>query len=121
VPDLQDRAVYGVGSVVGLGANSTDGKTAGNRGGPFHHHAFSKTTSSDGGHSHNFSAMQQQFDGQVGGSTQYGVVGTPETRQTDTAKNHSHSVSGDTTGGYGQDAPSFAGMMYVITTGRASA
>lgn len=38
VPDLRDRALYGAGTAVGLGA--TDGVAYGSRGGPAHHHKY---------------------------------------------------------------------------------
>jgi hypothetical protein len=44
-------------------------------------------------------------------------VGTNKNLQTSQAPNHSHPFSGQTSGGYDLDRPSFAGVQYVITTG----
>jgi microcystin-dependent protein len=147
VPDLRDRALYGVGSVVSLGA--TDGKSLGNRGGPNHHHDFSGNTSQAGGHSHSWSGSVSNVDNhahsevaawiegyEIGGtqgspfntvdprnvSTGYaGAHGHSVSGSVSSAPNHNHSVGGSTSGGYDQDKPSFAGIQYVITTGRSSA
>src|SRR4029453_992434 len=50
VPDLRDRALYGVGSVIGVG--QTDGRSTGNRGGPSHSHTLGGNTDQAGAHSH---------------------------------------------------------------------
>jgi microcystin-dependent protein len=146
VPDLRDRALFGVGNVVGLAA--TDGKAAGSRGGPAHKHYFNQTSGGGGGHSHSVSgstggggshhhpARGANFASQ--GGTPTGATGTArytvQDPQFDTgdAGDHSHSISGsasgvgdhthnvngDTSGGYDYDRPSFAGIYYVIATGK---
>jgi microcystin-dependent protein len=151
VPDLRDRALYGAGNVIGLAA--TDGRAAGSRGGPYHHHYFGQTSDGDGAHSHSFS-----FSGSSGGGgghqhltrddgsptgaqggTATGASGTARyTVQdpryyTNSAGDHSHSISGsggtsdhgghshwvdgDTSGGY-DDKPAYAGVNYIVTTGK---
>lgn len=139
VPDLRDRALYGIGSAVSLA--KTDGKGLGNRGGPFHHHDFSGSASG-GTHGHSgstdaspnhqhtnggnywsdFSAgtsgvmvpiLQPSSTGS-GGSHTHGV-------SIPTGGSHSHSFSGSTSGGYNTDTPGYAGVQYVITTGKSSA
>jgi hypothetical protein len=143
VPDLRDRALYGIGSVVSLG--QTDGKSTGNRGGPFHHHDVSGNTSTGGAHNHGASTdtqgnHQHNYDAlknsvQIQQGTQGGFIGVGDnivgTYGTNSGGAHSHSVSvgqasghqhsfsGQTGGGY-DDKPSYAGVQYVITTGKSS-
>jgi len=155
VPDLRDRALYGAGNVIGLAAH--DGRAAGARGGPFHHHYFGQTSDGGGGHSHGFSAG---FSGQTGGGGGHTHLtrddGTPTGSQggsptgasgtarytvqdpryytnnagdhshsfsgsvgggTDGVGDHSHWVDGDTGGGY-DDKPAYAGINYIIATGK---
>jgi microcystin-dependent protein len=144
VPDLRDRALYGVGSVVSLA--QVDGKSTGNRGGPYHHHDVSGNTSQAGAHNHSVSLgdgpnHQHSYSAimtgiQIQQGTQGGFVGVGDNTNSGgvtssggahnhsvsvgQAPNHQHSFSGSTTGGY-DDKPSFAGVNYVITTGKASA
>ena len=148
VPDLRDRALYGVGSVIGLAA--TDGRAAGSRGGPFHHHNFNQTSGGGGSHSHSISGSTDTHGGHShgcdsgliartnlntvvvnsssgtsrylvdgstgissGGSHSHGLSGG-----TSSDGSHTHNVNGDTSGGYAQAAPGFAGINYVIATGK---
>lgn len=142
VPDLRDRALYGVGSVLSIG--QTDGKGLGNRGGPYHHHGFAGNTDSRGDHSHGVSGSigasgnHQHtggfaYQGSLVSGTQGvtfgwggpadvgsgGAHGHSFSGNTDTRGNHNHSVSGNTDGGY-DDKPAFACVQYVITTGRSA-
>lgn len=135
VPDCRDRALYGAGSKVGLATN--DGRAIGNRGGPWHHHYFtdskgfsgSGSTDGAGSHAHTYRrhteagiSIQQ---GTQGSFATVGGTGGFDASTTDNG-NHGHNVSvsgsvtinADTTGGYDQDKPSYAGVQYVITTGR---
>jgi microcystin-dependent protein len=144
VPDLRDRALYGIGSVVSLAA--TDGKSTGNRGGPNHHHDYSGNTGGGGGHSHSLSLngvgdhthsvyapagsliIQQGTQGSFTSVANYeinqpqsGAAGAhSHSGSTSAVANHSHPFNGSTSGGYGIDQPSFAGIQYVITTGKSS-
>jgi microcystin-dependent protein len=152
IPDLRDRALYGIGTVVGLGA--TDGRLAGSRGGPNHYHDFGQTsngggnhnhgvggsTDSQGDHQHSAPSGGQGFASAVGGTAALGSGGTSRyivndyffgtgttgahshgiSGGTDDSGDHDHYVSGPTSGGYDQDKPSFAGVNYVITTGKAA-
>jgi microcystin-dependent protein len=145
VPDLRDRALYGVGSSVSLAA--TDGKGAGSRGGPNHYHTISQTTGGGGTHSHSVSgssdnpgththaARAANFASQ--GGTQTGASGTARyTTQdpqfdtggsgahthnfsggTNSAGDHTHTLNGNTSGGY-DTKPSYAGVSYCIATGK---
>lgn len=143
VPDLRDRALYGVGSVLSLA--QTDGKGLGNRGGPLHHHGLSGNTGSGGAHNHGgavgavgdhshgynrrgaFTIQQGTAGGFVGVSDSTDVqVGTTNAgghgHAIGTQADHQHSLSGvQTTGGYDTDRPSFAAVQFAITTGRAAA
>jgi microcystin-dependent protein len=165
LPDLRDRAPYGKGTTLGIGA--TDGRALGSRG-PTHHHALNLNTNNAGSHSHGGSvsgdgshghsgstsqngdhahgpgAGQQMFacgqettaalgsggsvryivggfagvtsvDGQHGHTIDLGGGGHGHTISSD--GNHLHNVTGNTTGGGGQDTPGYAGVYYVITTG----
>jgi len=144
VPDHRDRALYGAGSVISLA--QTDGKSTGNRGGPYHHHGYSgntgsggahnhsASTDSQGQHAHNYDALKGTIVIQQGTQGVYQGVGDNlvGTYGTGSAGSHSHGVSvqnaaahnhsygGSTDGGY-DDKPSFAGVNYVVTTGKASA
>ena len=143
LPDLRDRALYGIGSVVSLAA--TDGKSTGNRGGPYHHHGFSGSTGSGGAHGHSantdsagshqhvYDAIKQTQQIQTGQQGWWGVadvvVGSYGTNSAGAhshgvsvgqASAHTHSFGGNTDGGY-DDKPSFAGVQYAITTGRSAA
>lgn len=143
VPDLRDRALYGIGSTVSLGA--TDGKGSGNRGGPWHHHDVSGNTQARGAHGHSLSlngvgdhthsvyAPAGSLLIQQGTQGGYASVANYEINQPQSggggAHNHSGSVgnvgdhthpfSASTGGGY-DDKPSFAGIRYAITTGKSS-
>jgi len=144
VPDLRDRALYGQGAKVGLGQH--DGEAFGSRGGPFHKHSFNQTSGGAGGHSHSISvgsvgdhthsAPNQGF-AETNGATAQGASGTGWTRynvlaydwntaaagghghsaSASSVGDHTHSVGGDTSGGYGYDHPSWAGVFLGITTG----
>lgn len=150
VPDLRDRALYGAGSVIGLAA--TDGRAAGSRGGPYHHHNFNQTSGGGGNHSHSISGStdsqgnhQHQGNSGEGASFGYAQGGTAALGSGGTSRfilsnwgamnstgahshnvsggtssggDHSHNVNGDTSGGYAQDAPAYAGINYVIATGK---
>jgi len=144
VPDLRDRALYGIGSVVSLGG--TDGKSTGNRGGPNHHHDYSGNTGNRGAHGHSLSIngvgdhthsvyapagsliIQQGTQGSFTSVANYEINqpqsgGAGAHSHSGAASNvgdHSHPFSGSTTGGYGIDQPSFAGIRYVVTTGKSS-
>lgn len=115
VPDLQDRALFGKGSVISVGM--TDGLSLGGRGGPHHYHMVVGNTEAAGAHHHQFSAMQEQYMG-LGGTVGGSVEGAQQTENTNDAPDHTHPFSAPTTGGYGLDGPSFAGVQYAITTGR---
>ena len=142
LPDLRDRALYGIGAVVSLAG--TDGKGSGNRGGPYHHHNVSgntgsagahnhsASTDSQGNHQHNYDAIKQTQQIQTGQQGYWGVadtiVGTYGTQQAGAHSHgvsvgsvaaHNHSFSGSTDGGY-DDKPSFAGVQYAITTGKSA-
>jgi len=141
VPDLRDRALYGAGSVVSVG--QTDGKSTGNRGGPFHSHTFAGNTNSGGGHSHSLSIngvgdhthsiyapagsvlIQRGQTGLYDSAANYnlnqpqsgGAGSHSHSGSTSSVGDHNHGYSGRTAGGY-DDKPSFAGIQYAITTGR---
>ena len=146
LPDLRDRALYGVGSVISLAA--TDGKSLGNRGGPSHHHDVSGNTGAGGAHGHSWSGSVSSVDNhahseyaawivgvEVGG-TQGSLFNLIDSRSVNTgyagahghsvsgsvsgAPAHNHSFGGSSSGGYDLDRPSFAGIQFVITTGRSS-
>jgi microcystin-dependent protein len=116
VPDLRDRTIYGAGSVVALGA--TDGKALGSRGGPHHHHGINMATDSGGVHKHNAGSGafvvtgSGLMDPTGGGGYTLAAIG-----QTANSPAHSHVINGDTSGGYDNN-PSYAGVGYVITTGK---
>jgi len=120
VPDLRDRALYMAGSSVALGA--TDGLATGSRGGPFHHHAVNIATDTEANHRHNANANNYcQTNGtqiivQSGADFQFYQVGSFSSN-TAPGGNHSHQVNGNTGGGFGL-APSYAGVIYVITTAK---
>jgi microcystin-dependent protein len=138
VPDLRDRALYGIGSVVSLA--QTDGKSTGNRGGPNHHHDVTGNTGGAGAHGHSVGSVgdhahgpgflanltdiffQPGAAGFTAGSGTYGQTSPAgaHTHSLASAPNHSHTLSGQTTGGYDSDKPSFAGVQYAITTGRSA-
>jgi len=118
VPDLRDRALYGVGSTVSLGG--TDGKGLGNRGGPNHHHDISGNTGNRGGHSHSYGAMTPDYDQYYGAYAPTFQVSSMKSLNTNSVPDHSHPFSGQTSGGYGIDQPSWAGIQYAITTGRSA-
>jgi hypothetical protein len=138
VPDLRDRALYGAGSVVGLAAH--DGRAAGSRGGPIHRHYFGQTSGEAGYHSHGGGVggvgdhshgtpgeTGQGFNIRVGTGSQvpylegrgggtHGAGGHGHSIGGDGS--HTHFTSGDTSGGYDYDKPSYAGVNYVIATGK---
>jgi microcystin-dependent protein len=120
IPDFRDRTLFMAGSIVGLAAS--DGLALGSRGGPHHHHAVALGTDSQGNHKHNAkSGVFAQSDGTqfvlMAGADYptYRVASVGST--TDSVGSHSHSVQGDTGGGYGTD-PSWAGVNFCITTGK---
>ena len=106
-------------------------------GGGGHSHSFSGGGSTSGGGTHHHPARGPNFASRAGSATAAGgsLRFTAESQEFDTADagDHSHSVSvsggtshdgdhghwvdGDTSGGYDQDTPSYAGVIYVITTG----
>ena len=138
VPDLRDRALYGIGSVVSLA--KTDGKGSGNRGGPFHHHAVTGNTGSAGAHSHSVGSVGDHAHGPgtlanltnfnlaaggvgvTAGSGTYGQTSPAggHGHSLGSANDHQHSLNAQTTGGYDTDKPSYAGVQYAITTGRSA-
>jgi microcystin-dependent protein len=152
IPDLRDRALYGAGGAVGVA--QTDGVAFGSRGGPAHKHYFNQTSGGGGSHSHSVSGSTggggghqhtapsggQGFASSVGGTAALGGGGTSRFLVNDyffgtnTAGDHSHSISGstssdgshshnvqgDTSGGGAYDKPSFAGVIYVISIGTAA-
>lgn len=121
VPDLRDRALYGVGSVV-QPIGQTDGKPTGSRGGPTHSHNVSGTTGADGAHDHQFGAMTPDYDQYYGSYAPTFAAGSQKTLKTAPANptKHTHSFSA-TVGSYDVDKPSFAVVQYLITTGVAPA
>lgn len=147
VPDLRDRALYGAGSVVGLAATdgraagSRGGpihkhnfnQTSGGVGG----HSHGGSTSGVGDHSHYSAdggstpfALSSGVTAALGsgGTSRYlvtnyqggttGAGGHSHSISTDSQGAHSHNVSGDTSGGYDYDKGSYAGIYYVIATGK---
>jgi microcystin-dependent protein len=100
VPDLRDRALYGAGTALAIA--QTDGAAAGSRG-PRHRH-----TVTDPGHKHTYNQL-------VGGPANV-AAGSNFTGQ---ISDVSSSTTGITVGPAGTplDAPSHAGILYVITTG----
>jgi microcystin-dependent protein len=136
LPDLRDRALYGIGSVVSLA--QTDGKSTGNRGGPYHHHTVVGNTGSAGAHGHNLGSASDHSHGPgflanltnfslgaggvgvTAGSGTYGQTspGGAHGHSLSSAPDHQHSLNALTSGGYDLDKPSFAGIQYAITTGR---
>lgn len=146
IPDLRDRALYGAGNVVGFAA--TDGRAIGSRGGPSHKHTFGQTSDADGNHNHGVSTDTQgahthqgnageggimAYSGPTtaplgsGGASRYlvnnwGALNTQGAHShdgaTDDSGDHTHWVSGDTSGGYDTNKPSFAGVNYIIATGK---
>jgi microcystin-dependent protein len=124
MPDLRDRALFGAGSVVGLAGN--DGRPLGSRGGPSHHHYFTDTasfgTSYGGDHSHSYDrAYGVSIPIQNAADSPANVVGVTG-GTTGGGGGHDHggtvNVNGNTSGGYDQDKVSYAGIKYVITTGK---
>jgi microcystin-dependent protein len=143
LPDFRDRALYGVGTFLSLGA--TDGVGNGSRGGPRHFHQISQTSQPNGAHGHSVDGSTDYVgdhshttdDNQGFGFTL--VTGTAgDTRgyleargrgmsgagghdhgvggETSVDGSHTHLLTGPTTGGFLQDRPSYAGVNYVITT-----
>jgi microcystin-dependent protein len=140
LPDLRDRALYGVGSVLSLA--STDGKSLGNRGGPSHHHSVNGNTSQNGAHNHNLGSVGDHshsispavitgtVQNALNSADNPAVTGSGTVSGTGGAGGHSHSVGSvndhshginlGTSGGYDADKPSYAGVQYAITTGRSA-
>lgn len=137
VPDLRDRALYGIGSVVSLAG--TDGRSMGSRGGPAHHHTQVGNTNPNGSHTHTVGTIGDHAHGLASpltGTVQNAInaadaagvlgAGTLSTTQNAGGHNHSlntvsdhvHALSGSTSGGGDLDKPSFAGVQHAITTGR---
>ena len=148
LPDLRDRALYGAGNVVGLAATDgrAIGSRGGpihrhsinqstNTQGS-HSHGVSGSTDNPGGHTHGVDAdLMARTLGNTfvvnsssgtnrilitgytnvssGGAHTHNVSGG-----TDTQGAHSHNLSGDTSGGYDYDKPSYAGVYYIIATGK---
>jgi microcystin-dependent protein len=143
LPDFRDRALYGVGTFVTLGA--TDGVSAGSRGGPRHSHTFAQTSGSAGAHGHNVSGttdgggshthdtndytgfnfnlitgtagdMRSYLEPRGKGMTYSGSHGHNVGGSTDVQGSHTHAVSGATSGGFLADRPSYAGVnVYIVT------
>jgi hypothetical protein len=104
-------------------------------GGGAHSHAISGSTSSVGDHSHTPPAdLFAEASGVTaalgtGGSARYLVTNYAGSTNaagghshsisgnTDTSSTHTHVLAGPTSGGYAADHGSFAGVMFVITTG----
>lgn len=119
LPDLRDRALYGVGAVVGLAA--TDGRGLGSRGGPNHKHSFGQTSGGGGDHSHSISGStdsqgNHQHQGNAGEGNLFGyssgataALGSGGTSRfilsnwgaMNSTGAHSHNVSGGTSSGGG--------------------
>jgi microcystin-dependent protein len=145
IPDLRDRTLYGAGSVVGFGGS--DGRAFGSRGGPRHQHYFGQTsdgggnhnhggsTSTDGSHTHG--AESDMYARTLGntyivnsssGNSRYlltGYMGATaaggshsHSIGTDDSGDHTHWVEGYTSGGYDQDQGAWAGINYIIATGK---
>ena len=128
IPDLRDRALYGIGGKVGLAA--TDGVAFGSRGGPSHHHYFDAWTDNAGYHGHSvyvdnngyhshsygdytpgYGSFRQGTAGSLYDVAQYttdsgrGTSGDGDhghSASTSGDGEHSHHVNGDTDGGYGR-------------------
>jgi len=138
IPDLRDRSLYGQGSRISVAA--TDGVASGSRGGPDHQHSIAtQTTSAAGAHSHGGSVggggHEHNYDGHGNVSIQQGTAGSYATvadyiqygKSTTGGGGHSHSIpsdgshthtfSGGTSGGFALNHGSYAGVIYVITTG----
>jgi hypothetical protein len=138
LPDYRDRALYGQGGRVALGAAGTDQVAFGSRGGAAHHHPFNQTSDPNGTHSHGGSVSggghEHSYDrrdtltiqqgtqgGFVGVSGNTNVGGTTSgggghSHGINPDGSHTHRVQGDTGGGFAETA-SFAGVIWVITTG----
>lgn len=137
-PDLRDRSLYGAGAIVSLA--QTDGRALGSRGGPRHFHNLDQTSDGGGSHGHSLSingvgdhSHSYQYpigininNGQqasifvvnnVTGATTGGGGAHSHSGSADAVGNHTHRVAGPTSGGYGQDMPSYAGVIWVITKG----
>lgn len=138
VPDLRGRALYGVDGALGLG--NVDGRATGNRG-PTHHHAAgtlgTNTTGSHshgggtggaGGHDHslgvtlanaiNAADSAMAIPTTSGSGTFFTSAVGDHSHGIGSDGSHSHTVSGNTSGGGGQDTPGYAVVLYVITTGQ---
>lgn len=146
LPDYRDRALYGQGGKISLGQGGTDGVAYGSRGGPDHSHSFGQTSGAAGGHSHSLSMNSvgdhnhgpgglsayavggwSQAALGSGGTTRY-IVGdfagataaagghTPS-GSVGSVGDHTHFVSGNTSGGFALNHGSYAGVLYGITTG----
>lgn len=138
-PDLRDRSLYGAGAVVGFAA--TDNRALGSRGGPRHFHNLDQTSDGGGAHGHSLSisgvgdhthgysypvgvmkphgatAPDEFYVNNVTGATTGGGGSHSHGGSADGVGNHTHRVAGPTSGGYGQDMPSYAGIIWAITTG----
>jgi microcystin-dependent protein len=120
IPDFRDRATYGAGTVVGSGGS--DGRAFGSRGGPMHHHYYGQTSDPDGDHYHSMGLNLVKAINAADSDLAY-VLGAgsginPYGSDTDSSGDHVHFVSGDTSGGYDQDEPSWAGVNKIIATGK---
>lgn len=130
-PDLRDRFVVGAGSTYAVDATggSADSITVS------HTHTYSSTTGAAGSHYHNVVADVTNFTGlspwgggtylAQGGSTldsSYRLRGTdaatPTVAASDTAADHTHSVSGTTassgTSGTGANLPPYYALCYIM-------
>jgi microcystin-dependent protein len=122
IPDFRDRTLFMAGSVVALAV--TDGLALGSRGGPHHHHLIALGTDSAGNHKHNSkSGVFCETDGTSYLADPGATIPTYRVKNIDpttaSEPSHSHSVQGDTGGGYGND-PGWAGVNFCITTGKDS-
>lgn len=99
VPDLRDRSLFGAGAAIGVGAS--DGHPFGSRSGWRHHH---------GSHSHNDRGENFSL---TPGSTPYTLLGN---------SNNAGPVSNTQVGpaGTNLDGPTWAGVIFAITNGKAA-
>lgn len=130
VPDLRRRFPLGVGSS-GFGLTTNEGRAEGSRS-PDHHHAFSGyggfsgRTDGVGDHTHDYTYGNATYVQRQGG-TQGGYFTPvdylqPVGAQTGGRGGHDHgfsggvSISGDTSGGFDNNRPSFIAIHFIITT-----
>jgi hypothetical protein len=137
VPDIQDRAIYGQGSKVSLGG--TEGAALGVRG-PSHNHDLSGASATtagahshggsvtgNGGHGHSYNEsfgsptlsynVADSEGTDYGGSYSAGIGGGDHGHGINADGDHTHPVTGGTTGAGSKNQAAFIGMVYVIVTG----